>query len=263
MKELLTIVKVGGAVLENPGKLSIFLKGFTSIEGKKILIHGGGKTATKFADKLGVKSKMIDGRRITDDEILDVVIMTYGGLINKKLVAQLSVLGVKSVGITGADNNSILSSKRPEINGIDYGWVGDIEEVNTLAFEAFFDTNTVPIVAPLTSDGNGNLLNTNADTIASEIARAFAQKFNVSLNFVFDLNGLREDISDETSLIKSIDQIRYQELKENGVISNGMIPKLDNAFATISGGVSHVRLLNVEALFKLSNPNFDDYTIIR
>ncbi len=263
MKESLTIVKVGGAVLEDPGKLSIFLKGFTSIEGKKILIHGGGKTATKFADKLGVKSKMIDGRRITDDAILDLVIMTYGGLINKKLVAQLSALGVKSIGITGADNNCILSSKRPEINGIDYGWVGDIEEVSTSAFEAFFDTNTVPIVAPLTCDGNGNLLNTNADTIASEIACAFARSFNVSLNFVFDLNGLREDISDETSLIKSIDQIKYQELKKKGVISNGMIPKLDNAFATISEGVSHVRLLNVEALSELSNPNFDDYTIIR
>lgn len=262
MKKKLTIVKAGGAIIENVEQLNALLDAFLSIEGYKILVHGGGRIASEYAEKLDVQVKMIDGRRITDDDMIDVVTMTYGGLINKKIVALISSKGSKSIGLTGADGDCIRSVKRPIVNELDYGWVGDIERVNVSVFENFLAHGIIPVVAPLTHDGDGHLLNTNADTIASSLACAMTELFDVSLNFIFDLNGVRGDINDPDSLIKSMDRMAYDSLKDQGIISNGMIPKLDNAFSTIDEGVAHVRLLNVSGLSQLSNPNFDDYTII-
>ncbi len=262
MKKKLTIVKAGGAIIENDEQLNALLDAFLSIEGYKILVHGGGRIASEYAEKLGVQVKMIDGRRITDDDMIDVVTMTYGGLINKKIVALIAAKEGKSIGLTGADGDCIRSVKRPIVNGMDYGWVGDIEYVNVSVFENFLAQGIIPVVAPLTHDGDSNLLNTNADTIASSIACAMTELFDVSLNFIFDLNGVRGDINDPGSLIKSMDRMTYNSLKNQGIISNGMIPKLDNAFSTIDEGVTHVRLLNVLGLSQLSNPNFDEYTII-
>ncbi|MEM7296792.1 MAG: acetylglutamate kinase [Bacteroidota bacterium] len=263
MKEKLTIVKVGGAILEDEVKLSEFLIAFVQLDGKKLLVHGGGKLATQLASSMGIEATMKDGRRITDNQMIDVVIMTYGGLVNKKLVALLNAKGIESIGLTGADGNSILAKKRPVKNGLDYGWVGDIETVNSKFLIKLISNGLLPILAPLTHDNKGHLLNTNADTIASEVAVALTQHFDVSLNFIFDLKGVMKDISDAESLIKSIDKTGYKALKKKEIITNGMIPKLDNAFSTIEKGVSLVRLLNVSALSHLQNPEFDEYTIIR
>ncbi|MEP0984760.1 acetylglutamate kinase [Ekhidna sp.] len=261
MKEKLTIVKVGGAVLDNPAKCSDFLDAFAQIRGKKLLVHGGGKMASQLADSLGIEVKMVEGRRITDDEMIEVVIMSYAG-INKKLVAQLLCRNVDCVGLTGADGNSMPAKKRPVKEGIDFGWVGDVEKVNSSFFRNLLAKSIVPVMAPLTHDGEGHLLNTNADTIASELAGALSSDFEVSLNFIFDHKGVMEDLKDEHSLIKSINQSDYLRLKKEGVITDGMIPKLDNAFSTIEQGASLVRLLNVSGFSQLNNPEFNEYTTI-
>ena len=261
MKEKLTIVKVGGAIIENEAKCAAFLDAFSEIKGKKILVHGGGSIASDLADSLGVKVRMIEGRRITDDDMIEVVIMAYAGL-NKKLVAQLKKREVASLGITGADGDSMLSKKRPVKDGLDFGWVGDVEKVNTSFLMDVLSGNLVPIIAPLTHDGKGHLLNTNADTIASELASALSTHFDVSLNFIFDHKGVMKNLDDEHSLVRSIDQDMYDGLKKEGVITDGMIPKLDNAFATLEQGVSLVRLLNVHALSQIENTDFNEYTLI-
>ncbi|MEO9482389.1 MAG: acetylglutamate kinase [Ekhidna sp.] len=261
MKEKLSIVKVGGAVVEDEVKLADFLDAFSKIKGLKLLIHGGGKVATKLANSLGIDSKLVDGRRVTDDEMIDVVIMTYGGLINKKIVAQLNARGMNSVGLTGADADCMRSRKRPVKNGLNYGWVGDVEYINDRYLKQLISNDIIPVMAPLTHDGKGHLLNTNADTIAKELACALVQDFDVSLNFIFDLNGVLENVNDPNTLIKSIDREKYKSLKANGTVSGGMIPKLDNAFETIDKGVSLVRLLNVHSLSQITNSNFDEYTI--
>jgi len=262
MKETLSIVKVGGAIIGNEVMLSLFLDAFVSLEGKKLLVHGGGKLASKLADDLGIEVLMIDGRRITNDQMIDVVIMTYGGLINKNLVASLYAKASPSIGLTGADGNCILAKKRPTVDGLDFGWVGDIESVNSQFISKQLMTGLIPIMAPLTHDGQGHLLNTNADTIASEVAIALSHQFDVTLNFIFDKKGVMKDINDPDSLIKSMNRTSYEKLKRQQVITDGMIPKLENAFQTLDKGVGLVRLLNVSALSKLQNPDFDEYTRI-
>ena len=261
MKEKLTIVKVGGSILENEEILSEFLDAFKQLSGKKILIHGGGKIASQLAVELGLEVKMVQGRRITDDDMIEVVINAYSGL-NKKLTALLQDKKVACVGLTGADGNTIKSIKRPITNGVDYGWVGDVQKVNVQLVNSLLFSQMVPIMAPLTHDGSGQLLNTNADTIASELAVALSDDFEVTLNFIFDQLGVMRDLKDPDSLIKSVSYADYQILKSEKVVADGMIPKLDNAFTTIEKGVKEIRLLNTKALFQLNNPEFDEFTAI-
>ncbi|MEM9337352.1 MAG: acetylglutamate kinase [Bacteroidota bacterium] len=258
--EKINIVKVGGNVIEEDEKLDAFLKGFVQLEGRKLLVHGGGKVATHLAGKLGVETEMVNGRRITSAEMLDIVVMSYGGLINKKIVSRLQSHGVNGVGFTGADGNLILADKRPVTNGIDYGWVGDPKNVNEELLKKFLEENVVPVVAPITHDGEGNLLNTNADTIASELAIALSSQYKVALNFCFELKGVMKDIHDPLSLVKDMTKQDYDQLKENGSISDGMIPKLDNAFNSIERGVSFVRILKYDDLIHLEDEH--EYTLI-
>ena len=235
----LTIVKVGGKIVEDPDLLTAFLKEFTLIAGYKILVHGGGRSATALAEKLGIETVMTDGRRITDAEMLKVVTMVYAGLINKNIVAQLQKLRADAVGLTGADMNLILSEKRP-VKEIDYGFVGDIKKINALALLELLKQNYLPVFAPLTHDGEGNLLNTNADTIAGEIAKALAFDCNVRLIYCFEKRGVLMNEDDEKSLIPTLDFELFQQYKNEGKIHGGMIPKLDNAFRAIATGVKEV-----------------------
>ncbi|MCL1933107.1 MAG: acetylglutamate kinase [Candidatus Azobacteroides sp.] len=235
----LTIVKVGGKIVENPESLMTFLKDFILLAGEKILIHGGGRSATNLAEKLGLETKMTEGRRITDAEMLKVVTMVYAGLINKTIVAQLQKLRIDAIGLTGADMNLILSQKRP-VKEIDYGFVGDIKEINAPAILELLDQNYLPVIAPITHDGNGNLLNTNADTIAAEIAKALAFNYNIRLIYCFEKRGVLMNEADEESLIPNLDFQLFQQYKNEGIIQGGMIPKLDNAFQAIASGVKEV-----------------------
>ncbi len=258
--EEINIVKVGGNVVENEEKLDAFLKGFSKLSGPKILVHGGGKMATRLAEKLGVWTEMVDGRRITSSEMLEVVVMSYGGLINKRIVALLQSLKLNALGFTGADGNLILSNKRPITNGIDYGWVGDPVAVNVELLDHLLKDGVVPVVASLTHDGNGNLLNTNADTIASELAIALSSIYKVTLNFCFELKGVMKDIKDPSSLVRDMTKEDYRILKDAGSINDGMIPKLDNAFNSITRGVSFVKILKYDDLIRLENEH--EYTLI-
>ena len=204
MKEKLTIVKVGGAVVEDELQLSQLLKDFSAIEGRKVLVHGGGRKATKMAERLGVETKMVNGRRITDAAMLEVVTMVYGGLVNKNLVAQLQANGVNALGLTGADANAILSHKRPLKDGIDYGFVGDVDAGNGEMLSKLIEAGITPVMAPLTHDGKGHILNTNADTIASETAKALANIYNVTLIFSFEKKGVLSNPDDDDSVIPVI-----------------------------------------------------------
>lgn len=235
----LTIVKVGGQIIEEPDALKNLLKDFSRIAGYKMLIHGGGRMATELAEKLGVKSRMVDGRRITDEETLKIVTMVYAGLANKRIVAQLQALKVDAVGLTGADMNVILSQKRL-VADVDYGFVGDVKEVNIKALLEIINQGYVPVLAPLTHDGEGNLLNTNADTIAAEVACSLAGDFNVRLIYCFEKKGVLTDENDENSVIRNLDRELYQQYKEEGIIKAGMIPKLDNAFRAFASGVKEI-----------------------
>ncbi|GHT60316.1 acetylglutamate kinase [Bacteroidia bacterium] len=235
----LTIVKVGGKVIEEPDALKALLKDFSLIAGYKVLIHGGGRTATELAEKLGVESKMVNGRRITDEETLKIATMVYAGLVNKTIVAQLQALRVDAIGLTGADMNLILSLKRP-VTDIDYGFVGDIKDVNYKVLSELLNQSYTPVLAPLTHDGEGNLLNTNADTIAAETARALAYNFNVRLIYCFEKKGVLMDENDENSVIQNLNLELYQQYKEEGIIKGGMIPKLDNAFRALASGVREI-----------------------
>lgn len=239
MKDRLTIVKVGGKIVEEPDTLAALLRDFASIDGFKLLVHGGGRSATKVAASLGVETKMIDGRRVTDAEMLRVVTMVYGGLVNKNIVAGLQGLGVDALGMTGADMNIIRSDRRP-VKTVDYGFVGDVKEVNGEAIASLVRSGVVPVIAPLTHDGKGSLLNTNADTMAGETAKGLAEYFDVHLVFCFEKNGVLRDENDDDSVISEIDSASYAQLKEQGIVSGGMIPKLDNAFDAIESGVSEV-----------------------
>lgn len=238
--EKLTIVKVGGAVVEDESQLSQLLTNFSAIPGKKLLVHGGGRRATKVASELGIESKMINGRRITDAKTLEVVTMVYGGLVNKNLVAQLQACGVNALGLTGADIDIIRSHKRPIKDGIDYGFVGDVDYANGEMLNTLIQANITPVIAPLTHDGHGNILNTNADTMASETAKALAPFFDVTLIFAFEKAGVLQDPDDDNSVIPVINKQLYQQYVEKGIISGGMMPKIENALAAIEAGVSKV-----------------------
>lgn len=260
--EKVEVFKIGGNVIDDEVKLTDFLKDFSAIPGAKILVHGGGKIATHVASSLGVETTMIEGRRITTDEMIDVVTMTYGGLINKKVTAGLQSMKCDAIGLSGADGNLILSDKRPIKNGVDFGWVGDPKSVNSDLLVDFIEHGRVPVVAPLTHDGSGNMLNTNADTIASALAVALSDSFDVHLNYCFELPGVLQDIDDPTSLIKDLTLALYTKYKSDGAIADGMIPKLDNAFDAIKNGVSSVRIVSHKSIAKLENKHFDDYTNI-
>ena len=237
----LHVIKIGGNVIDNSENLYHFLKDFTALPGYKILVHGGGKAATKLSDTLGIESKLVDGRRITDIETLRVVTMVYGGLINKNMVAQLQRFGNNAIGLTGADGNFIKAKKRP-VKTIDYGFVGDLDEqsVDSAAISRLMEAGFTPVFSALTHDGDGQLLNTNADTIASALAVALSALYYTTLIYCFEKKGVLQDIDDEDSLIREINPGRYEELKEQQIIHSGMLPKLDNAFTAIACGVKAV-----------------------
>ena len=238
--EKLTIVKVVGAVVEDESQLSQLLANFSAIPGKKLLVHGGGRRATKVASELGIESKMINGRRITDAKMLEVVTMVYGGLVNKNLVARLQAHGVNALGLTGADIDVIRSHKRPVKDGIDYGFVGDVDHANGEMLNTLIQAGITPVIAPLTHDGQGNILNTNADTMASETAKALASYFDVTLIFAFEKAGVLQDPDDDNSVIPVINRDLYNQYVEKGIISGGMMPKIENALAAIEAGVKRV-----------------------
>lgn len=235
----ISVVKIGGKVVSDASKLQEALSSFASISGPKILVHGGGSEASSLAEQMGIAVKMIDGRRITDDKMLDVVVMVYGGLVNKRVVARLQALGVNALGLSGADGNTILSEKRP-IGEIDYGFAGDIKNVNGVAFYDLLNAGFVPVFCALTHDGKGMMLNTNADTIASEIAVELSKSFKVRLIYTFELNGVLNSIEDKNSVIPSISETDFQQMRKDGVINEGMIPKIKNALDAAHQGVSEV-----------------------
>ncbi len=237
--ECLHVVKIGGNIIDDEALLSAFLKKFTAIRSKKILVHGGGKLATRLAEKLNIPQQMIDGRRITDAETLKIVTMVYAGYVNKHIVAQLQSLQCNAAGFSGADGNSILSHKR-EKAGIDYGYAGDIDRVNTTWLKQLLENELTLVIAPITHDGKNQLLNTNADTIAQEIAKALSDSFEVTLIYSFEKQGVLLDVENESSLIQILHAEYYRELKESKKIFAGMIPKLDNAFTAVRHGVHKV-----------------------
>lgn len=237
--ERLTVIKVGGKIVEEDKSLQQLLTDFAQIQGYKVLVHGGGRSATKLAEKLGVETKMVNGRRITDKETLDITVMVYAGLVNKKIVAKLQEININALGLTGADMNIIRSDIRP-VREIDYGFVGDVKEVNGKKLSLLIREGIVPVLAPLTHDGHGNLLNTNADTIAGETAKALATYFDVKLIYCFEMKGVMEDITKENSVIKHINKEKFERLIESGIVKDGMIPKLENAFDCINLGVKEV-----------------------
>lgn len=237
--EKVTVVKVGGAVVEDRAQLSRLLSDFGGIEGRKVLVHGGGRRATQVASRLGIESRMAGGRRITDAAMLEVVTMVYGGLVNKTVVARLHAVGVNALGLTGADMDVIRSRKRPA-GEIDYGYVGDVERVDGEALRMLIEGGVTPVMAPLTHDGHGCILNTNADTIASETAKALARFYDVTLVFCFEKRGVLADPDDDDSVIPVITRDDFRRYTADGTVSGGMIPKLENAFSAIDAGVSRV-----------------------
>ena len=239
MKEKLTVIKVGGKIVEEEDSLIRLLDDFAAIEGFKVLVHGGGRSATKIAAQLGIESQMVNGRRITDAETLKVVTMVYGGLVNKNIVAGLQARGVNALGLTGADMDVIRSVKRP-VKEVDYGFVGDVKKVEADCLSTLIQAGIVPIMAPLTHDGQGNILNTNADTIAGETAKALAKHFDVTLVYCFEKKGVLRDENDDDSVIPHITPAEFKQYVADGVIQGGMIPKLENSFEAINDGVSEV-----------------------
>lgn len=246
-KDKLTIVKVGGKIVEDSQTLNKLLYDFSGIEGKKILVHGGGRAATKLAERLGIESKLVNGRRITDKETLEVVTMVYGGLVNKNIVAQLQAIGIDALGLTGADINIICSDKRP-VKDIDYGFVGDVKNVNNKAFELLLDNAITPVLAPLTHDGKGLILNTNADTIAAQTAQALASKYEVTLIYCFEKKGVLLDENDDDSVILKLNKRLFEKYTNEGIITEGMLPKLENAFDAIEKGVHSVIITKASEL---------------
>ena len=243
---MIHVIKIGGGVLENEANRDAFLRQFAAIEGSKVLVHGGGRLATTMADRLGVQTQMIDGRRVTDQETLNIVTMVYGGLVNKQVVAQLQTMGVNAIGLTGVDGGWMRSVKRPIKNGIDYGFVGDVTQVNGSYLRMLIGMGLTPVIAPITYSAEGLLLNTNADTVAS--MTAISLEPDVQLTFCFEKAGVLSNPDDESSLIPRITRESYSQLKADGIISGGMIPKIDNAFAAIEHGVQSVSITHASNL---------------
>lgn len=243
----LTIIKVGGKIVEEENALKQLLDDFISLPGNKLLVHGGGRSATQIASQLGIETQMVNGRRVTDAEMLRVVTMVYGGLVNKNIVAQLQARGVNALGLTGADMNIIKSHKRPA-TPIDYGFVGDVDNVDGNQLASLISSGIVPVVAPLTHDANGNMLNTNADTIAGEVAKALTPYFDVTLTFCFEKAGVLMDENDDNSVIPHLTPHDFQQLADDGIIQGGMLPKLKNAFEAVEAGVKQVIITKASAL---------------
>ena len=246
-KEKITIIKVGGKIVEEQSSLGNLLDRFTAIEGKKVLIHGGGRSATQMAERLGIESRMVAGRRITDEATLQVVTMVYGGLVNKGIVAQLQARGANALGLTGADCNIIKAHKRP-VKDIDYGFVGDVEHADGEMLCKLIEQGILPVVAPLTHDGKGNMLNTNADTMAAETAKALSPYYDVTLMYCFEFPGVMRNPDDADSVISSITAETFKELVADGTVSGGMIPKIENALDAIANGVKKVIITKADAI---------------
>ena len=252
MSEVLKIFKIGGGIIDDAGQLGQFIMELAQVSGRKILVHGGGKGASQMLKSLGIEPQMVEGRRITDAATLDIVTMFYAGKTNKQVVALLQAQGTNALGLSGADGNVIQATKRP-VRTIDYGFVGDLDEhsINTKLLEQLLETGLTPVLCAITHDGHGQLLNTNADTIASSLARALAGSYTVELHFCFEKDGVLADIQDEASVIPQITADQYQQLKAEGVIAAGMVPKLDNAFAALEAGVERVVIENA---LKINEP---------
>lgn len=244
----ITVIKVGGAVVEDEAQLAQLLKDFSAIDGRKVLVHGGGRRATKVAAQLGIETKMINGRRITDSNMLEVVTMVYGGLVNKNVVAKLQAQNVNALGLTGADIDVIRSHKRPLKDGVDYGFVGDVDRADGDKLHTLIEAGIVPVMAPLTHDGQGNILNTNADTIAGETAKALAKHYDVTLVFCFEKKGVLSNPDDEESVIPIITRTDFERYIADGTISGGMIPKIENALNAIDAGVKQVLITKADNL---------------
>lgn len=246
----LYVIKIGGNIINNEEKLSSFLKAFAAVQGKKILVHGGGKLATKLAEQMNVPQQMVEGRRITDAETLKIVTMVYAGYINKNIVAQLQANGCNAFGLSGADGNIIQAHKRVHAT-IDYGFAGDVDAINSSLLQTLLQQNISLVVAPITHNKQGQLLNTNADTIAQEIAKGLSQQFDVNLVYSFEKTGVLLDADDDSSVIPEINPVSYKKLKEKNLVFAGMIPKLDNAFAALNNGVKKVIIGKAENLHQL------------
>ncbi len=258
LMEKLFLIKIGGNVIDNNASLLSFLSHFAEISAKKILVHGGGKIATKIGEDLGIESKYINGRRITDEATIDLVTMVYGGLVNKKIIASLQALQCNAIGLTGADANIVTAIKRP-VKDLDYGFAGDInsDTLNTKNLQLFLDNGLTPIIAPLTHDGNGQILNTNADTIASSLAVALSKQYDVRLIYCFEKKGILENIEDENSVITLINKEKYKQLLQEKKLFDGILPKIDNAFAAIENGVNEVLIGDANDLLQ----NITEHTI--
>ena len=239
MKQKLSVIKIGGNVIENKVELSKFLQLFAGLDGLKILVHGGGKLATQLATKLGVESKMVGGRRITDAETLEVITMVYAGLTNKNIVAQLQANDCNAIGLSGADGNVIQAHKRP-VKKIDFGFVGDVDKVNSAMLTKLLDAGLTPVFCAMTHDGNGQLLNTNADTIASELAIGMSELYETTLYYCFEKKGVLMDVADDDSVVEHIDLRTYQRLLKDNIIADGMLPKLENCYHALNKNVSKV-----------------------
>jgi acetylglutamate kinase len=242
-----TVVKIGGNVIDNPDELRTFIADFAAMPGRKVLVHGGGKVATQISSALGIQTQMIEGRRVTDAQTIDVVTMVYGGLINKRIVAQLQSKGCNSIGLSGADGNVIAAHRRPA-KPIDYGFVGDIDRVNADLIVALLNQGVTPVFCALTHDGAGNMLNCNADTIASSVATALAAKEPTELIYCFEKAGVMLDVDDPTSVIPTVDAESFARLKAEGTVHSGMLPKLENALHTVGAGVSSVIIKHSRSL---------------
>lgn len=256
--KILKVIKIGGNIIDDESMLKQFLKDFSTLSSPKILVHGGGKLATKLAEQLQVEVKMVEGRRITDEATLDIITMVYAGKINKNIIAQIQANNCNAIGFTGTDGNTIISRIRP-VKTIDYGFAGDVDKVNTEILELLLNAGITPVFSAITHDGKGQLLNTNADTIASELAIAFASKYKTELYYCFEKNGVLSNVSDDTSVIEHIDSKLYQELKIEGVISEGMLPKLNNSFRAIKSNVYKVCIGKPDMLFNIA----DKHTTIK
>ena len=243
----LSVVKIGGNVIENRRALAAFLNDFVALEGSKIIVHGGGKEATLMAQQLGIPVQMIDGRRVTDAATLDLITMVYGGKINKTIVAQLQALGCNALGFTGADGNSITALKRSP-QPVDFGFVGDVSKVETALLKVLFQQGITPVFCAITHDGAGQLLNTNADTVAASLAKALATDFEVQLMYCFEKKGVLENVEDDASVLPKINAELYEKLKRENKIHSGMLPKLHNCFDALQQGVKHVFIGDAEMI---------------
>ncbi len=254
MKDNLLVIKIGGNVIDDPPQLERFLASFAALEMPRILIHGGGKLATAMGRQMGIETKMVEGRRITDEQTIDLVTMVYAGLVNKKICAGLQKFQCNAIGLSGCDANTIRAVKRP-VKEVDYGWVGDIKEVHAENISLLLAAGIIPVFSAITHDGNGQLLNTNADTIASEVAIAMSKYYSATLIYCFEKKGVLVDLKDENSVIRQIDPFTYRDLKKQNLIHAGMLPKLENCFRALNHGVDRVKIGNGRLIEDFNSPH--------